>query len=61
MSDFCTAPCGLAPEPPPNELMSQLLGPSALVIVTHFHRVGALSSASFGGEVGGGFGVGSSG
>ena len=52
---------GLAPNLPRNELMSQLLGPSALVIVTHFHRVGALSSASFGGEVGGGFGVGSSG
>ena len=41
--------------------MSQLLGPSALLIVTHFHRIGALSSASFGGGVDGGFGVGSSG
>ena len=48
---------GLAPDLPPNELMSQLLGPSALLIVTHFHRIGALSSASFGGGVG----VGSSG
>ena len=37
---------GLAPDLPANELMSQLLGPSALVIVTHFHRIGALSSAS---------------
>ena len=39
---------GLAPDLPPNKLMSQLLGPSVLLIVTHFHRIGALSSASFG-------------
>ena len=44
---------GLAPDLPPNQLMSQLLGPSVLLIVTHFHRIGALSSASFGGGVGG--------
>jgi len=45
---------GLAPNLPPNKLMSQLLGPSVLLIVTHFHRIGALSTASFG--VGGGHG-----
>ena len=43
---FLNRTVGLAPDLPANELMSQLLGPSALVIVTHFHRIGALSSAS---------------
>jgi hypothetical protein len=57
MQAFLHQTVGLAPDLPPNQLMSQLLGPSVLLIITHFHRIGALSSASFGiGGVHGGAG-----
>ena len=46
MRAFLEHTVGLAPDLPANQLMSQLFGPSVLLIVTHFHRIGAVSNAS---------------
>jgi len=44
VQDFMANNVGLEPNLPRNKLMTSLLGPSLLLVATHFHRIGLLRS-----------------